>query len=298
MAAIVAEGIDQEGGRVHLRECNPMPWPAVGCWSRGSTIRLVQAIAQEGTGLDTWNRKWDGQEKSIPRSPYPALRVIGGPLAKAGKRVPGVIVQGGDTGRWDVRDGGKLIGGDCWYERNWAPFHMFLRGNGRLTLDCFYDAQYTHPTLKGVGVSYAFENWRGRFASISVGGEYTADNPVLSFGDDCRGGEVLFLARRQPAGRVPRGPGMAPLYRHQSPHRHGFPAQPGGRAGRESPRSAVRCPHRPRPTANAHTRRRHRSAHAADLDLERRGRPASRREVGKADLTNCDVPRVSYRGNE
>ena len=192
-AAIVAENIDQAGGRVHLQECNPDALFGVGTLVEGLDHTLVQAIAVEGTGADTWNRAaWAGQQKTDPRAPYPAIRVIGGPLAKAGKPVPGVIVQGGDTGRWDVREGGKLVVRDVWYESNWAPFHMFLRGNGRFTLDCAYDAQYTHPSLTGE-VSYVFDGWKGQFSSICVGGAYDAANPVLSFAGDCQGGKVLFL---------------------------------------------------------------------------------------------------------
>ncbi len=192
--AILAEGIDQAGGRVYLQECNPNGLFGAGMLVEGLDRTFVEIIACEGTGLEGgWNRKWDGQERSDPWAPYPALRVVGGPIAKAGKPVPGVLIQGGDTGRWDVQAGGKLVVRDCWYESNWAPFHMFLRGNGRLTLDSFYDAQYTHPSLKGVGVSYAFDGWHGRFVALNIGGAYTKDNPVLSFSGDCKGAQVLFL---------------------------------------------------------------------------------------------------------
>ena len=192
--AILAEGIDQPNGRVYLQECNPNGLFGAGTLVEGLDHTFVQIIACEGSGLEGgWNRKWDGQERTDPWAPYPALRVIGGPLARAGKPVPGVLIQGGDTGRWDVQAGGKLLVRDCWYESNWTPFHMFLRGDGRLTLDSFYDAQYTHPTLKGVGVSYAFDHWQGRFLALNIGGAYTKDNPVLSFAGDCAKAQILFI---------------------------------------------------------------------------------------------------------
>ena len=199
-AAIVAEDIDQDGGRVHMRECNFAARFGIGTLVEGLDRTLVQAIAVEGHGAEHWRNQPAGKEKTDPFSPYPSFRVVGGPLARAGKPVPGVIVQGGNTGRWDVRDGGKLVVRDCWYESNWAPFHMFLRGDGRITLDCFYDAQYTHPSLKGAGVSYAFDGWHGRFTSICIGGHYSADNPVLSFAGDCQGAQVLFIGNSGDAG--------------------------------------------------------------------------------------------------
>ncbi len=126
------------------------------------------------------------------------------------KPVPGVLIQGGDTGRWDVQAGGKLFVRDCWYESNWTPFHMFLRGDGRLTLDSFYDAQYTHPTLKGVGVSYAFDHWQGRFLALNIGGAYTKDNPVLSFAGDCAKARFSSSVPGVTRGRLRRKPARAP----------------------------------------------------------------------------------------
>jgi len=202
-AAIVAEGIDQPGGRVHLAQCGFDALYGVGTLVERLDHTLVQAIAAEGSGATRWNRKWDGHETTDPRAPYPAFRVIGGPGAEAGEPAPGVIVQGGNTGRWDVARGGKLVVRDCWYESNWAPFHMLLDGEGRLTLDCFHDAQYTHPSLKGAGVSYAFEDWKGRFTAINIGGHYNRDNPVLSFTGNCRGGDVLFIGGGGDTGTTP-----------------------------------------------------------------------------------------------
>jgi hypothetical protein len=204
VAAIAAEGIDQPGGRVHVQECNPNGLYGVGTLVEGLDRTFVQVIACEGTGFDgDWNRKWDGQEKRDPWGPYPAIRVIGGPLAKSGKPVPGVLVQGGNTGRWDVQQGGKLVVRDCWYESNSKSFHMFLRGDGRLTLDCGYDAQYTHPSLKGAGVSYLFDGWRGRFVSLNIGGHYSADNPPTAFAGDCAGARLLFIGNAGDPGTPP-----------------------------------------------------------------------------------------------
>jgi hypothetical protein len=92
-----------------------------------------------------------------------------------------------------VQRGGKLVVRDCWYECNWAPFHMFLRGNGSFTLDSAYDAQYTHPTLKGVGVSYDFKEWHGRFVSLNVGADNSSGNPEIACNGDCTGAQLLFL---------------------------------------------------------------------------------------------------------
>lgn len=201
-ASIVATDVDQAGGRVHMSMCNFDALFGTGVLVDGLDQTQAQAIAVEGSGTANWNRRWDGQETADPRAPYPAFRVIGGAQAQANDAAI-VLVQGGNTGRWDVHDGGRLVVRDCWYESNWAPFHMFLRGNGRLTLDCFYDAQYTHPKLKGVGVSYAFEDWTGRFTSIAIGGHYTSDNPVASFAGNCNGGRVLFLGNGGDTGSTP-----------------------------------------------------------------------------------------------
>jgi len=192
--AIQVAGIDQPGGKVTLQECNPNGLFGAGTLIEGLDHTFVQILACEGTGLEGgWNRKWDGQEKLDPWAPYPAVRVVGGAAAQAGHSVPGVLIQGGDTGRWDVQRGGKLVVRDCWYENNWLPFHMLLHGNGRFTLDCAYDAQFTHPTLKGVGVSYAFTDWHGRFVSLNVGVDNTGGNPEISCAGDCAGGQLLFL---------------------------------------------------------------------------------------------------------
>jgi hypothetical protein len=98
---------------------------------------------------------------------------------------------------------------------------MFLRGTGRFTLDCAYDAQYTHPNLKGVGVSYVFENWSGRFTSICIGGHYSADNPVLAFQGDCSGARILFVGNTGDAGTpvpvAPVGVQMTDLNRRAGP---------------------------------------------------------------------------------
>lgn len=201
-ASILATGVDQAGGRVHMSMCNFDALFGTGVLVQSLDQTQVQAIAVEGGGASNWNRKFDGQETTDPRAPYPAFRVVGGPRSGADEAAL-VIVQGGNTGRWDVRNGGRLVVRDCWYESNWAPFHMFLRGHGRLTLDCFYDAQYTHPKLKGAGVSYAFEDWTGRFTSIAIAGHYSSDNPVASFTGIGHGGRVLFLGNGGDAGSTP-----------------------------------------------------------------------------------------------
>jgi hypothetical protein len=139
-----------------------------------------------------------------PYFPYPAIKVVGGPKAKAGRDVPGrVELLGGNTGRYDVVDGGLLVVRDTWYESNWAPFHMRLRGNGRFVLDTGLDAQYTHPNLKGAGVTYALEDFTGTLAVLNVGGHYNADNPALAFTGDCTGARILLLGMSGREGWLP-----------------------------------------------------------------------------------------------
>ncbi len=192
--AIAVAGADQRDGRVYLQECNLGATAGIGLLSDGLDETRVQAIAFEGGGLNWWSRDWDGVMAADPYFPYPAIRVVGGPKAKAGKGVAGrVELLGGNTGRYDVMDGGTLLVRDTWYESNWAPFHMRLRGNGHFILDTGLDAQYTHPNLKGAGATYTLEDFTGTLALLNVGGHYNADNPALVFRGNCAGARVLLL---------------------------------------------------------------------------------------------------------
>jgi hypothetical protein len=193
-AGIVVENADQLGGRVYLQECDINAYYGVGLLAAGIDKTRVQAIAHEGGGYDyNWRRDWDRVAADDPMMPYPAVRVIGSPQAKAGKAITGQVeLYGCNCATYDVRDGGSLLVRDQWCENNNLPFHMFLTGNGRLTLDTCKEALFLHPSLKDVGAAYRFKDFTGSFTLLNVGGE-TYGNPLMSFAGDCTGARILGL---------------------------------------------------------------------------------------------------------
>jgi hypothetical protein len=193
-AAIVVEHYDQPRGRVSLRECGTNALFGVGLLVTGLDHARVQVIAHEGGGYNyNWRRDWDKGVADDPYAPYPAVRVQGGLLARAGKAVTGrVELFGCNCSTYDVRDGGYLLVRDQWCENNNLPFHMFLTGNGHLTMDTCKESLYLHPTLKGVGASYRFKDFTGTFTMLNVSGE-TYENPLMSFTGDCRGARILGI---------------------------------------------------------------------------------------------------------
>ena len=192
-ASIAVEDADQEGGQVLLQECNLSAWGGVGVRVDGLDRTRVQALAHEGTGISSWNTNWPATRAGDPGLPYPALEVIGGATARAGKPVATVLVQGTDTGRWAVRNGGRLLVRDQWYECNWAPFHDFFDGRGQFTLESALEAPFTHPTLKGHGTCYALKDFTGQLALVNVGYDLQKENPLIGFDGACDEARVLML---------------------------------------------------------------------------------------------------------
>lgn len=204
--AIVVDDPDQAGGRVVLRNCNTDAGAGIGLLVEGLDETQVRIAAHEGAGILQWRRDWDPQIPTDSLIPYPTVRVVGGPQAKAGKAVNArVDLIGTNTGRYDVRDGGHLVVRDQWYESNWAPFHMRLTGNGRFTLDNGLEAAFTHPNLKSVSPMYVLQDFTGTLALLNVGTDGSNNNPLVSFSGNCQGAKVLLLGVKHEAGNFIAG---------------------------------------------------------------------------------------------
>jgi len=193
--AILVDQCDQAGARLHLEACNTEATAGIGLFADQLDNAGVQLFAHEGVGVSNeWKRQWDEAGRRDPLFPYPAVRVLGGPKTKAGKATAArVDLFGCNTGRFDVRDGARLLVRDTWNENAGLPFHMTLTGNGRITYDTDNDSIYTHPRLKDAGPGYVLDNFKGEFTLLNVIGNFNAEHPLLGFRGDCTGGKVLVL---------------------------------------------------------------------------------------------------------
>jgi len=159
----------------------------------------MELRAHEGVGLAAWNeKKWKANEDL--RVPYPAILASGRPGGTGF-----IQVFGGNTGRYHVKSGGRLIVRDTWYESNWAPFFSTVEGTGELVIDCCLDAVYTHQKLKGIGPAYRLRNFQGRLLLIAQGGFYTKDNLPIKLEGNQRGEVILLGVTTEDQGVWPDG---------------------------------------------------------------------------------------------
>lgn len=119
-ACIRVENTDQPGARVFLQECNT-DGNGIGLLVDRLDHAVVECRAQEGAGFGHgWRREWDAATiDRDPFWPYPAIRAVGGPKTQRGETASGgVWVFGTDTGRFQAREGARLLVRDTWYENN------------------------------------------------------------------------------------------------------------------------------------------------------------------------------------
>lgn len=185
--AIVVEGADQAGGQVGLWLTRANADEA-GLVVDGLDETAVRAVGFEGgPGLD---RRDIGKDDQNPPAPYPAVRVIGGPKARAGKAAARVVLYGSNAGRFDVSNGGSLVERDSWYEQNNYPRYGVLRGTGDLTLDC---GRIARPHPKITGPALLLDGFQGRLTLLNYYGSDNEKRPLLEFRGDCAGAQVLLL---------------------------------------------------------------------------------------------------------
>jgi len=177
-AAIIVDAADQPGEAV-LIEHGDMNANGVGVLVDGVRHTRVEMRAHQGVGLHTWRDGWNLEQESLqPWLPFAAVRVVG--PGEEADHDANVLLLGGNTGRFDVADGGKLVARDLWYESNWAPFHIILDDTGELTIDTALDATFTHPKLRGDAASYQLQHFAGTLNLLNIVGTYRKDNPVLA----------------------------------------------------------------------------------------------------------------------
>lgn len=77
------------------------------------------------------------------------------------------------------------------------PFYTQLTGNGLLTVDTMYCANFDHPTLKGCSPTYDLKDFRGRLVLINNQFARPFNKPpeekVVGFRGACAGAELLTV---------------------------------------------------------------------------------------------------------
>ena len=193
--AMEIDGCDQPGALIHLEACNMEATTGAGVLVDRLDNARVQMFGHEGRGLgDTWKREWDKVGRNDEMFPFPSVRVVGGPRTKAREATTArVDLFGCNTGRFDVRNGARLLIRDTWYENANLPFHMILTGNGRVTYDTGKDAMFTHPQQKEAGAGYVLDNFKGELTLLNIVGHFSQEHPLIGFQGDCTGAKVLAL---------------------------------------------------------------------------------------------------------
>ncbi|MGH9676565.1 MAG: hypothetical protein ACRD36_05635, partial [Candidatus Acidiferrum sp.] len=186
--AIVVEDADQQGGQIGVWLTRAFG-EENGMLVDGLDQTHVHLVGFEGGPALDGNAAASAATKNS-LAPYPAIRVFGGSKSLAGKSTNPVVLDGGNTGRFDVANGGALIARDCWYEHNNYPIFALLHGTGDLVLDC---GRIARPPERLTGPALILDDFHGRVTVLNVNGSDNEKRPLLGFRGDCTGAKVLVL---------------------------------------------------------------------------------------------------------
>ncbi len=193
---IVIDHCDQPDGRIFMDQGNLTSAQQVGL--------LVDGL--ENANVDLYNLNHGGNKLGV--------KVVGSPGAKAGKKVDGrvVIFCGSSSNNelsYDVREGGRLLVRDIWYESGEFPRFMHSDGSGSFTL---HGAMIATARKEGVP-ALEFDDFHGDLtfltSIIHSGGQSVptvitgqgTDSNLLLLGVQMGIGEG-YLANNSPAARV------------------------------------------------------------------------------------------------
>ena len=212
---VIVERADQPGARIHLGQTELRAGSAAALLVNGLDYALVQV-----------------EDLGVSESPSgSAVTVIGGPLARAGRREAvgrTNVFSGASSGNrttFEVTGGGRLLVRDLWYEAGAGPGFARIHGAAEFTID----GARVASSVDGTPPAFDIEDLNGRVAVLNS----DLDGRILVSGSGAAA-QVLVLGmmseRGSPDGFVNRASPAARSLLVSSRHLAGFPMSLGTRS--------------------------------------------------------------------